>query len=315
MPASNTIGPVLGYFGPEGTFTHQALLSLGIDSPARPYPTVVAAIDAARRGEVESSLVPIENSVEGGVSATLDALATGEVLTIEREVLLAVQFGLYVRPGTALSDVRNVITHPHAYAQTRGWVAEHLPQAQVTEGGSTAGAAQEVSHPDSRFDAAICAPVAGEMYGLTAAASEIADNDAAITRFVLVGRTGMLPPRTAADKTTLVAYMRRDHPGALLEILEQFAGRGVNLSRIESRPTKHRLGDYCFSIDAEGHVLDARMGEALMGLHRICQDLVFLGSYPRADRVEAKVPHGGRDVDYDRAAAWLAGLRGEAPRS
>ena len=302
---------MLGYFGPEGTFTHQALLSLGIDSPARPYPTVVAAIDAARHGEVESSLVPIENSVEGGVSATLDALAAGEVLTIEREVLLAVQFGLYVRPGTALSDVRSVITHPHAYAQTRGWVAEHLPLAQVTEGGSTAGAAQEVSRPDSRFDAAICAPVAGDMYGLTAAASGIADNDAAITRFVLVGRAGSLPPRSGADKTTLVAYMRRDHPGALLEILEQFAGRGVNLSRIESRPTKHRLGDYCFSIDAEGHVLDARMGEALMGLHRICQDVVFLGSYPRADRVEPKVPHGGRDADYERAAAWLAGLRGE----
>ncbi|MDA8438612.1 MAG: prephenate dehydratase [Propionibacterium sp.] len=305
---------MLGYFGPEGTFTHQALLSLGVDSPTRPYPTVVAAIDAARRGEVEAALVPIENSVEGGVSATLDALATGEVLTIEREVLLAVQFGLYVRPGTQLDDVRHVITHPHAYAQTRGWVAEHLPLAQVTEGGSTAGAAQEVSRPDSRFDAAICAAVAGQMYGLTAAASDIADNDTAITRFVLVGRTGAVPPRTGADKTTLVAYMRKDHPGALLEILEQFAGRGVNLSRIESRPTKHRLGDYCFSIDAEGHVLDARMGEALMGLHRICQDVVFLGSYPRADRVEPKVPHGGRDTDYDRAAAWLAGLRGEAPR-
>ena len=313
-PASNSIGAVLGYFGPEGTFTHQALLSLGVDSPTHPYPTVVAAIDAARRGEVESALVPIENSVEGGVSATLDALDAGEVLTIEREVLLAVQFGLYVRPGTRLDDVRSVITHPHAYAQTRGWVAEHLPLAQVTEGGSTAGAAQEVSRPDSRFDGAICAPVAGQMYGLTAAASNIADNDAAITRFVLVGRTGALPPRTGADKTTLVAYMRKDHPGALLEILEQFAGRGVNLSRIESRPTKHRLGDYCFSIDAEGHVLDARMGEALMGLHRICQDVVFLGYYPRADRVEPKVPHGGRDTDYERAAAWLAGLRGVAPR-
>ena len=302
---------MLGYFGPEGTFTHQALLSLGINSPAHPYATVAAALDAARRGEVEAALVPIENSVEGGVSATLDALAAGELLTIVREVLLAVQFGLYVRPGTRLDEVRRVLTHPHAYAQTRGWVSMHLPHAQVTEGGSTAGAAQEVANPQSRFDAAICAPVAGEMYGLHAAASNIADNDSAVTRFVLVGRAGSLPPRTGADKTTLVAYMRKDHPGALLEILEQFAGRGVNLCRIESRPTKSKLGDYCFSIDAEGHVLDARMGEALMGLHRICKDVVFLGSYPRADRIEPKVPHGGRDSDYEVASAWLSRLRGE----
>lgn len=301
---------MLGYFGPAGTFTHQALLSIGVDD-AVPFPTVAAALDAARAGEVEAVLVPIENSVEGGVSATLDNLAHGEHLTITREVVLSVQFGLYVRPGTRLADVRHVITHPHAFAQTRDWVARHLPQAQVTEGGSTAGAAKEVSDPASRFDAAICAPVAGEMYGLDAAAQAIADNAAAQTRFVLVATAGTLPPRTGADKTTLVAYMRRDHPGALLEILEQFAGRGVNLCRIESRPTKSKLGDYCFSIDAEGHVLDARMGEALMGLQRVCKQVVFLGSYPRADRVEPKIPHGGRDADYASAAAWLAGVRGE----
>lgn len=301
---------MLGYFGPAGTFTHQALLSLGVEE-ATPFPTVAAALDAARAGEVEAVLVPIENSVEGGVSATLDNLAHGERLTIIREVVISVQFGLYVRPGTTLTDVRSVLTHPHAYAQTRDWVAKNLPGAHVTEGGSTAGAAQEVSNPNSRFDAAICAPVAGDMYGLVAAAERIADNEAAETRFVLVAPAGPLPARTGADKTTLVAYMRKDHPGALLEILEQFAGRGVNLCRIESRPTKSKLGDYCFSIDAEGHALDARMGEALMGLQRVCKQVVFLGSYPRADRVEPKIPHGGRDDDYARAAAWLQRVRGD----
>lgn len=299
---------MLGYFGPAGTFTHQALLSVTTDE-ARPYPTVAAALDAVREREVEAVLVPIENSVEGGVSATLDNLANGERLMIVREVLLSVQFGLYVRPGTVLADVRRILTHPHAFAQTRDWVAANAPQAQVTEGGSTAAAAAEVSDPASRYDAAICAAVAGEMYGLEAAASGIADNDQAVTRFVLVAPQGPPTERTGADKTTLVAYMREDHPGSLQEILDQFVVRGVNLCRIESRPTKTTLGQYCFSIDAEGHVLDSRMAEALLGLHRVCKKVVFLGSYARADRVKPRVGDGQRDEDYSEAQDWLGTLR------
>ncbi|MEL4358784.1 MULTISPECIES: prephenate dehydratase [unclassified Luteococcus] len=299
---------MLGYFGPAGTFTHQALLSVSTDE-ARPYPTVVAALDAVRAGEVEAALVPIENSVEGGVSATLDNLAAGDRLMIIREVLLPVQFGLYVRPGTRLDDVRQILTHPHAYNQTRGWVAAHCPQAQVTEGGSTAAAAAEVADPSSRHDAAICAAVAGQMYGLEAAGTAIADNEAAVTRFVLVAPQGPPSQRTGADKTTLVAYMRENHPGALQEILDQFTVRGVNLSRIESRPTKTTLGNYCFSIDAEGHLLDSRMADALVGLHRICKRVVFLGSYARADRVKPRVPAGATDEDYAAAMMWLEKLR------
>ena len=140
-------------------------------------------------------------------------------------------------------------------------------------------------------------------------AAEIADNPDAVTRFVLVSRPGHVAPPTGADKTTMVLFMREDHPGALLEILEQFASRGVNLCRIESRPTKRTLGDYCFSVDAEGHVADARLAEALMGLHRICADVVFLGSYPRADRTEPKVPRGTSNADYAAAAAWLNRLQ------
>ena len=294
------------YLGPAGAFTHEALQSVLTEGDTEvPHSSVITALEAVRLGEVDAAFVPIENSVEGGVSATLDYLANGHLLMIRREVLLPVQFTLFGRPGTTLDDVNVVLSHPHAIAQCRGWLAEHLPAATIIEGGSTAAAAAEVANPDSRFDAAISAKVAGEMHGLTPLASEIADNTSAVTRFVLVTRPSAPPPATGADKTTLVAYMKVDRSGALLEILEQFAGRGVNLTRIESRPTKTQLGNYCFSIDAEGHVDDARMTETLMGLKRICGRVVYLGSYPRADRVRPVVEEGFTDHDYAAAREWL----------
>jgi len=298
---------VLGYFGPAGTFTHQALLTFSTEA-AMPFTTVGEALDAVREGVVEASLVPIENSVEGGVTVTLDTLASGRPLTIVREVLLPVQFNLCARPGTRLEDVRRVLTHPHAAAQCRGWMHEFVPAARITEGGSTAAAAAEVADPSSKYDAAICAPVAGELYGLEPVATGIADNAEAVTRFVLASRPTEPPARTGADKTTLVAYMRADRSGALLEILEQFSSRGVNLSRIESRPTKTGLGNYCFSIDAEGHLRDPRVAEAMLGLHRICADVVFLGSYPRADGVRPTIVDGFTDEEFAAARAWYASL-------
>ncbi len=298
---------MLGYFGPAGTFTHQALLTFSSDE-AVPFATVAQALDAVRSGAVEAVLVPIENSVEGGVTVTLDALANGRRLMITREVLLPVQFNLYARPGTKLSDVRKVVTHPHSAAQTREWMAANLPLAVVIEGGSNAASALEVSDPDSRFDAAICGQVAGEMYGLEPIATEIADNTSAVTRFVLVSRPAEPPRRTGADKTTIVAYMHTDRAGALLEILEQFSGRGVSLCRIESRPTKTGIGNYCFSIDAEGHLRDPRVAEAMQGLHRICEDVIFLGSYARADGIRPVVARGFTDADFDAARDWYATL-------
>ncbi|MGA4670500.1 prephenate dehydratase [Propionibacteriaceae bacterium Y1923] len=296
-----------GYFGPAGTFTHQALLTLG-DHDNRPYASVVAALNAVRAGEVDAALVPIENSVEGGVSATLDNLGSEPVLRIVREVLLPIQFGLYGRPGTRLEDVKRVLTHPHAAAQVRLWMAANLPEATVTEGGSTAGAAESVSKPDSTHDAAVCAKVAGDLYGLIELAGGIADNDAAVTRFVLVARPGTPPEPTGQDKTTLVVYPYLDRPGGLLHILEQFATRGVNLTRLESRPTKTTLGQYCFSIDAEGHLAEERIADALLGLKRTCRDVVFLGSYPRADETETAAQRGSSDHDYRKARAWLETL-------
>ena len=301
---------MLGYFGPQGTFTHQALLSLNIDEEAQPYPSVGATLDAVRSGKVRAGLVPIENSVEGGVPATIDNLSQGQLLQIRAEVLLPVSFGLYVRPGTRLEDVRRIITHPHAAAQVRGWIAEHLPGVSVVEQGSTAAGAAEVAREGSTFDGAICAPVAGELYGLVSVASDIADNSDAVTRFVLASLPFPPGQPSGHDKTSVVVHLKADHPGTLMETLQQFALRGVNLCRIESRPEKDRMGNYYFSIDALGHIRERRIQEALAGLHRTCREVIFLGSYPRADKVAHHVHEGTQDADYIDADSWLATILG-----
>lgn len=299
-----------GYLGPAGTFCHEALLSVpDLPGHLRPYASVVAALDAVRAGQLEAALVPIENNIEGGVSATLDNLTYGQPLMITREVLLQVEFNLYVRPGTTMADIHRVITHPHAFAQCRDWVAANLPNATVSEGGSTAAGAAEVADPKSRYQATICSRAAGELHGLAAAATAIADNKSAVTRFVLISKPGPPSERTAADKTTLVVFLREDEAGSLLKMLEQFASRGVNLSRIESRPSRITRGHYSFSIDAEGHLNDHRVAGALKGLKRTSREVVFLGSYPRADRVEPDVRDGHDDESYRAAEEWLQGLR------
>lgn len=254
-------------------------------------------------------MVPIENSVEGGVTATLDRLVWPSPLQITAETVIPVSFNLCVSPGTTMADIRTVVSHPHAIAQVRDWLSENLPDANVVEKGSTAGAAAFVASKQASYGA-ICAPVAGDLYGLEAVATDIADNPSAATRFVSVTGPGSVPARTGHDKTTFMVYMREDYSGALLEILQQLAVHGVNLSRIESRPTKTTLGTYCFSIDAEGHIADARMRESLMGLKRVCKDVIFLGSYARADRREPAVPYGGRTRDYEAASRWFAQIAG-----
>jgi prephenate dehydratase len=323
------------YLGPAGTFTEQALRSVPGTAGARLHPcsTVTVALDAVRSGEAGHAVVPIENSVEGSVPVTLDELATGKPLMIRREMTVPVRFSLLARPGTTPADLRRVATHPHAAAQTRGWVAKNLPGVEVVHTTSTAAASAALAGEagaEAPWEAAISAPLAAEQYSLVALAEGIGDNAEAVTRFVLVSPPGPPPAPTGRDKTSLVAFMREDHPGALLEILEQFALRGVNLTRIESRPTGHALGDYCFSIDAEGHVTDRRVGEALMGLHRVCADVRFLGSYERhdgkapriapghgveaADDGQLPAPHRpGRAAPGGRAAPRRVGQHAAAP--
>lgn len=299
----------IAFLGPEGTFAHAALLTLPQSAEAElvPQATVAHAVEAVRAGTAEAALVPIENSVEGGVPATLDELANGEPLVIVDETFLPVRFDLLARPGTTLDGVLVVATHPHAEAQTRRWLMTHAPAARVDLVGSTAAGAAAVAAGEA--DASVSTPLAASLFGLTPLASDIADHVGAVTRFVLLGRPRPPGTPTGNDRTSVVAYLRADHPGALLELLTVFADRGVNMTRIESRPTKDRLGDYCFSIDAEGHVADARVGDALAALRRVCADVRFLGSYPRREGVQSAVPVGRSDVEFADAAAWLADLR------
>jgi prephenate dehydratase len=295
------------YLGPVGTFAEAALRTIPEVGTAVPAASVGAALSAVRAGEVDFALVPFENSVEGSVPTTLDELAGGEPLHLVREVVLPVSFSLLARPGTSLADVRTVATHPHAEAQCRGWLASALPDAQVLPAASTADAARLVG--EGVYDAAVSAPVAAQHYGLVALADDIHDNVGAVTRFVVAARPGVVAAPTGADRTTVVLYIADDHPGALLEILTEFAVRGVNLTRIESRPTGEGLGRYCFSVDLEGHVADARVGEALSALHRVCANVRFLGSYPRADGVAPLAKPGTSDADFAEAAGWLERLR------
>jgi prephenate dehydratase len=301
------------YLGPEGTFAEAALLSAVASSEGAryPQPSVPAALAAVRSGDADAALVPLENSVEGSVPATMDGLADGAPLVITREVFLAVQFALAVRPGTTPADVRSVASHPHALAQTAGRLAELLPGITPLPLTSTAAAAEAVAAGE--YDAAVCAPIAAERYGLVSLVEDLAATPGAVTRFVVVEPAGALSPRTGNDKTSLVAVVG-DRTGALLELLGEFAVRGISLTRIESRPTRERIGVYSFSLDCEGHIADRRVGEALSALHRVCDDVRFLGSYARADGRDNKpVPPVADDDAFAEAESWLEGIRAGRP--
>ncbi|MEU1678281.1 prephenate dehydratase [Micromonospora zamorensis] len=303
------------YLGPEGTFAEQALRSVpaaerGTRTPAR---SVGEALDSVRDSDADAALVPLENSIGGAVGVTLDEMAEGEPLVITREVILPVEFVLGARPGTSLTSIRTVAAHPQASTQCRGWLRDHLPDTVVVDvlsnGAAAAGAGA------GEYDAAICAPIGATRHRLAILADKIADHPDAVTRFVLVSRPGPPPPPTGDDLTSLAVYIAHDRVGALLSVLMELAVRGVNLTRIESRPTGEALGRYVFFLDCAGHVADVRLGEALQGLRRVCADVRFLGSYPRHRWAESAgerpvpAPAGLSDVDYADAAAWLARLR------
>ncbi|MFJ7042236.1 prephenate dehydratase [Streptomyces sp. NPDC101112] len=304
MPASYV------YLGPEGTFTEVALRTLP-ESATRelvPMVSVPAALDAVRTGEAEAAFVPIENSVEGGITTTLDELVAGAPLMIYREVLLSITFALLVRPGTKLSEIKTVTAHPAAQPQVRNWMKANLPPDVVWESAaSNADGARLVQ--EGRYDAAFAGEFAASRYGLEALETEIHDAENAQTRFVLVGRPARPAAPTGADKTSVVIWQRDDHPGGLRDLLGEFAVRGVNLMLLQSRPTGEGIGNYCFAIDAEGHISDRRVAEALMGLKRVCLQVRFLGSYPRADAAVAKMRPtltGTSDAEFVAAADWVA---------
>jgi prephenate dehydratase len=295
------------YLGPEGTFSEMALRSLpqSRDAELVPTETVADAFAAVREGAVAGAVVPFENSVEGAVTGTLDELSTGVPVHIAREMLVTVRLSLLGRPGSELRGVRVVASHPHGAAQCRHWLRANLPAAHILATTSTAEAAASLAAGRGEADAAIAAPENAARYGLVELAGEIGDHRQAVTRFVLIVRPGPPPPPTGVDRTTVVTFIAEDHPGALLELLTEFAVRGVNLTRIESRPTGHGLGRYCFSIDCEGHIEDARVGDALAATHRFCEEVRFCGSYPRAEGEPSAPRPGTADSDFRSAAEWL----------
>ncbi len=307
--------PRIAYLGPEGTFTEVALLQMVAHEmvpglPAAPGDGKVGftpvqtdstpgALDAVRDGQADYACVPIENSIEGSVLPTLDSLAVGKPLQIYAELTLDVAFAIVTRPGHT-APVQTVAAFPVALAQVRQWLAANLPDAAFAPATSNASAAQEVA--EGRADAGVSTRLAAERWGLDILAADVVDEANARTRFVLVGPPGPPPPATGADRTSVV--LRLDNtPGALVTAMTEFSIRDIDLTRIESRPTRTELGTYMFFLDCVGHIDDDSVAEALKALHRRCTDVRYLGSWPTGANAGAPPPR------LDEASRWLAGLR------
>ncbi|MGA1352807.1 MAG: prephenate dehydratase [Ilumatobacteraceae bacterium] len=300
----------VGYFGPAGTFTEQALLTQADLAALEhlPYRTVPDVLDAVESGEVDLGFVPIENSIEGTVNFTQDALVFDHDLLIQREVVLDIEHCVLARPGTTLDNVKVLLSIPVATAQCHAFIRRDMPEVEVRAANSTAEAARLVAEDSSDTIAAIAPKNAARLYGLDVLRRNIADHDGNQTRFVVVGKN-RIPARTGNDKTGLVVFQRADEPGSLIGILQEFAARRINLSQLLSRPTKRGgLGDYCFIIYADAHVSDEVMADALRDLRTKQGDVKFLGSYPasspHASDVRAHADQRWRDADD-----WLNDIR------
>ncbi|KNY05897.1 prephenate dehydratase [Microbacterium sp. GCS4] len=305
------------YLGPAGTFTEAALeqVAEARGQDWRAVHNVGEALADVLEGRSHAAMIAIENSVEGGVSTTQDALATIPGLRIIGEYLVRVNFVLVAPRGTTLSDVAVIAAHPVAYAQCHGWLGENLPSHSHVPAASNVASAIGVLDGSLPAQAAIAAPGVVKHLDVDVLASDIGDNAQAVTRFVLVTRTTTAPEPTGADKTSLIVELPNDHPGSLLEMLEQFSTRGINLSLIQSRPIGDELGRYRFVIDADGHISHERMADALLGIRRFSPRVVFLGSYPRADRQIVQYPDRYADDVFVEARDWLRGILSGEPEA
>ena len=305
-------GPI-GFLGPAGTFTEQALRRLDdlAGHERVPFRTVPDVLDAVQAGDIRAGLVPIENSIEGTVNFTQDALAFDYELYITREVVLDIHHALVATPGARLADIRTVISIPVATAQCHAWLRRELPDAGVQGASSTADAARTVAEMVAAGDkscAAIAPAAVTESFQLAVLADDIADHQPNQTRFVLVEREE-IPPTSGHDRTAIVVYQRADEPGSLISILQEFAARRINLSHVSSRPTKRGgLGDYCFILYAEGHISDELVADALRDLRAKQGAVKFLGSYPAAG-TEAPAAREHADARWKEADDWVEALR------
>jgi prephenate dehydratase len=304
-------GTRIGFLGPFGTFTEQALMSQA-DLAAGdlvPYRTMPDVLDAVESGEVAYGFVAIENSIEGMVNLTQDELVFNHSLLIQREVVLDIEHCLLAQAGTTLDDVKVVLSIPVATAQCHAYLREHVGSAEVRATNSTADGARLVAEMGAGV-AAVAPRAAARVFDLEVIAADIADHPGNQTRFVLVGRTG-IPAPTGHDRTGLVVYQRADEPGSLISILQEFAARRINLSNLQSRPTKGGgLGDYCFIIYADGHVADELLADAMRSLRSKQGRVKFLGSYPAAGE-HAHEAREHADARWREADDWITDLRGQ----
>ncbi len=312
MPGPATRPPSsVAFLGPLGTFTEEALLTQEDYAAAalEPMDTIGDVLEAVRSGRVDIGFVPIENAIDGVVRDTLDALIFDVDLLIQREVVLDVRLHLMAPRGTAIRDVRRVVSYPVALAQCRRFFTEQLPGVETVAANSTADAARQLGAQPDRHAAAIAPRLAAELYGLAILAEDVEDFEGNQTRFVAVG-SGGIPAPTGHDRTTIVCFQDADRPGNLHGILGQFAARSINLTRLESRPTKQGLGEYCFAIDLAGHVADEVVADCLRDLRANLADVKFLGSYPAGGR-HAPERRQQADVAWRKADEWLSGLRAQ----
>jgi prephenate dehydratase len=303
MTASVSSQATIAFLGPAGTFTEAALRREPDLAAANlvPLESFVQILGAVSEGRADYGFVAIENSIEGTVNVALDQLVFERELLIVREVVIPIAQSLLAPAGTRLTDIERVVSYPHATAQCRGWLGVNLPGVIEIAATSTAEAARQIAAgATASGTAAIGTTLAAAIYGLDVLVDDIADNADNVTRFVLVGRPAVgIPAPSGHDKTSIVCFQADDRPGSLHRILGQFSARDINLVKLESRPTKQSLGDYCFIIDFEGHVAEEMIADCLRDLHTGLRELKFLGSYPAAG-------DGGADRRRDASAAWRA---------
>jgi prephenate dehydratase len=299
----------IAFLGPAGTFTEEALFTqpdyaAGTVLPIGGLPEV---LDAVRAGLANLAFVPIENSIEGTVNAIVDSLVFDVDLLIQREVILDIHMQLMAPPGVEIGAVTRVLSIPPASGQCRRFLAETLPQAEVVATNSTAEAARTVGEGGRADTAALAPRLAADLYGLEILASSVEDHPDNQTRFVALAPTG-IPAPTGHDKTSIVCFQREDRPGSLHAILSEFSARNINLTKLESRPTKKGLGEYCFLIDLSGHLADEVVADCLRVLHAEIAGVKYLGSYPAAGEHGPAVREQ-LSTAWHEADEWIRSLR------
>ena len=303
----------IGYMGPHGTFTEAALatqsdLSQAALVPLISVPEVLSALDD---GTVDYGFVPVENAIEGAVNVTQDALAFDFDFLIQREVVVNVQLNLMALPGTAtaddLSPIHTVMSFPVAIAQCRAFLHGRLPNAEIEAATSTALAARRIAEEQLAGVAAIASPTAAEIYGLDTVVTSVEDHRDNQTRFLLLAKN-QVPPASGNDKTSIVVFQNQNEPGSLLGILMEFEARRLDLSRLESRPTRRGLGEYCFMLDFEGHISDEVVADCLRALKMKQRDVKFLGSFPTANGNSSGRERVSEEA-WTSSDDWLKSLR------